>query len=143
MYPSSSFINPECTWCTCAADRITHFKVPEIIFRSLSANKLSLPPDPNLGSQIAEIDPVYERQNRIRTIRYTLNLTLTRMGRIVEVEQVSSVYSKLTSQKNINFTTSKVKKTVNLTVDLLSLGIYAPGPQVSTYRPQILRGVRI
>ena len=32
---------------------------------------------------------------------------------------------------------------LNLTIDLLSLGIYARGPQVLTYRPQILRGVRI
>ena len=47
----------------------------------------------------------------------------------------------LTSQDKIfNFATSKIKK--KLTIDLLSLGIYAPGPQVSTYRPQILREVR-
>ena len=32
------------------------------------------------------------------------------------------------------------KKTVNLTIDLLSLGIYAPGPQVLTYRTQIFAG---
>ena len=35
------------------------------------------------------------------------------------------------------------KNNNNLTIDLLSLGIYNPGPQVLTYRPQILRGVRI
>ena len=29
----------------------------------------------------------------------------------------------------------------HLTIDLLYLGIYAPGPQIWTYRPQILRGV--
>ena len=50
----------------------------------------------------------------------------------------------MTSQeKKINFATSKIKKNNNLTIDLLSLGIYAPGPQVLTYRHQILRGVRI
>ena len=42
-----------------------------------------------------------------------------------------------------NFATPKVKKHFSLTIDLLSLGIYAPGLQVLTYRPQILRGVRI
>ena len=46
-------------------------------------------------------------------------------------------------KKNSNFATSKVKKKSNLTIDLLSLGISAPGPQVLTYRPQILRGVWI
>ena len=35
------------------------------------------------------------------------------------------------------------KKKSNLTIDLLSLGIYTPAPQVLTYGPQILRGVRI
>ena len=45
--------------------------------------------------------------------------------------------------KNINFATSKVKKNVNLTIGLLSLGIYDPGPQVWANHPQILRGVRI
>ena len=42
----------------------------------------------------------------------------------------------------------KSKKNNNLTMDLLFLGllflgIYPPGPRVLTYRPQILRGVRI
>ena len=35
------------------------------------------------------------------------------------------------------------KKKINLTIDTLSPGIFAPGPQLSTYRPRILRGVRI
>ena len=35
------------------------------------------------------------------------------------------------------------KKKSNSTIDLLSLGIYAPRPQVLTSRPQILQGVRI
>ena len=48
------------------------------------------------------------------------------------------------SRKKFNFATSKIKKqNFNLTIDTLSLGIYAPGPQVLTYLPQILRGVRI
>ena len=46
-------------------------------------------------------------------------------------------------KKKINFATSKVKKKFNLTIDLLSLGVYAPGPQVLTYRSQILREIRI
>ena len=51
--------------------------------------------------------------------------------------------TQVTSQeKHFNFATSKIKK-INLTIDLLSLGIYVPGPQVLTQRPQILRGVRI
>ena len=49
----------------------------------------------------------------------------------------------LTSQKKINFAIRHFQKTINLTIDRLSLGIYAPSPQVLTYRPQILRGVRI
>ena len=44
------------------------------------------------------------------------------------------------SQVNKTFATSKVEKNY-LTIDLLSLGVYAPGHQVLTYRPQILRGV--
>ena len=55
----------------------------------------------------------------------------------------SSTFLRMTSQKKNSFATSKVKKKIKLTIDLLSLGIYAPGPQVLTYRPQILRGVRI
>ena len=35
------------------------------------------------------------------------------------------------------------KNKFNLTIDPLSLGIYALGPQILTYRPQILRGARI
>ena len=35
------------------------------------------------------------------------------------------------------------RKKSNLIIDLLSLGVYAAGPQVLTYRPHILRGVRI
>ena len=35
------------------------------------------------------------------------------------------------------------KSKKKLTIELLSLGIYASGPQVLTYRPQILRVVRI
>ena len=35
------------------------------------------------------------------------------------------------------------QKKCNLTIDLLSLGVYAPKPQVLTYRPQILREARI
>ena len=35
------------------------------------------------------------------------------------------------------------KKKNNLAIGRLSLGVYAPGPQVLTYRPQILREVRI
>ena len=31
------------------------------------------------------------------------------------------------------------KKKINSTIVLLSLGVYAPGPQVLTYRPHILR----
>ena len=58
--------------------------------------------------------------------------------------RTDAMFLHLTSQeKKINFATSKIKKKFNLTIDLLSLGIYAPGPQVLTYRPQILRGVRI
>ena len=50
----------------------------------------------------------------------------------------------LTSQKKSNFAIRHFqKKKSNLTIDLSSLGIYAPGPQVLTYRPQILRGLRI
>ena len=45
-------------------------------------------------------------------------------------------------KKKINFVIFKKKKK-NLTIDPLSLGTYAQGPQVLTYRPQILRGVRI
>ena len=50
----------------------------------------------------------------------------------------------MTSQKKNNFAIRHFqKKKINLTIDPLSLGIYALGPQVSTYRPQILRGVQI
>ena len=47
------------------------------------------------------------------------------------------------SRKKFNFATSKIKKNNNSTIDLLSLCIYAPGPQVLTFRPRVLRGVRI
>ena len=49
--------------------------------------------------------------------------------------------AQMTSQKKTPF--AIFKKEINLTIDLLSLGIYAPGPQVLSYRTQILRGVRI
>ena len=49
----------------------------------------------------------------------------------------------MTSQKKIQFRHLESQKHSTLTIDFLSLGIYAPGPQVLTYRPQILRGVRI
>ena len=55
-----------------------------------------------------------------------------------------SPHAQLTSQKKFQFRhLESQKKKSNLTIDLLSLGIYAPGPQVLTYRPQILQGVRI
>ena len=48
-----------------------------------------------------------------------------------------------TSQK-IQFRRSPFsKKRTNLTIDCLSVGLYAQGPQVLTYRPQILREARI
>ena len=47
----------------------------------------------------------------------------------------------LTGQKNVNFAIRRVQKKVNITIDLLSLDTKAPGPQVWTYRLQILRGV--
>ena len=54
------------------------------------------------------------------------------------------VFPHLTSQeKNLISPFAIFKKKVNLTIDPLSLGIFAPDPQLSTYRPQILRGVRI
>ena len=49
----------------------------------------------------------------------------------------------LTNVKQKNQPPQKKPKTFSLTVDLLSLGVYAPRPQVSTYGPQILREVRI
>ena len=50
----------------------------------------------------------------------------------------------MTSQKNVNFATSKVKNKINVkAIDRLSLGIYAPGPQVLTYRPQMYDSWRI
>ena len=49
----------------------------------------------------------------------------------------------MTRQKNVNFAIGRPQKNVNLTIDLLSPGIYAPGPQVLADRPQVLRGVRI
>ena len=52
--------------------------------------------------------------------------------------------SKLTSRKKqINFAIRNFQKNKNLTIDPLSLGVYVPAPLVFTYRPQILRGVRI
>ena len=53
--------------------------------------------------------------------------------------------------KNLKRTIDKSKKIISpfvifkkkLTIDRFSLGIYALGPQVLTYRPQILQGVRI
>ena len=45
--------------------------------------------------------------------------------------------------KKNQISTPRKKKQSNLTIDHLSLGVYAPGPQVLTYRPQIKRGVRI
>ena len=45
--------------------------------------------------------------------------------------------------KNGNHHSLFSKKNVNLTIDLVSLGIYAPGPQVLTYRPRFCGGVRI
>ena len=44
--------------------------------------------------------------------------------------------------KNLISQPRKSKK-INLAIDLLSLGRYAPGPQVLTYRPPFFRGVRI
>ena len=45
--------------------------------------------------------------------------------------------------KNVNFATPNSKRDVSLTIDLLSLATHARGPQVLTYRPQFVRGVRI
>ena len=51
---------------------------------------------------------------------------------------------RLTSQNKIKFRNLECKnKKSNLTIDLVSLGIFAPRPQVLTYRPRILRRVRI
>ena len=50
------------------------------------------------------------------------------------------LYTHLTSQKQIQLRHSRFSKKSNLTIDLLSLGIYALGPQVLTYRPQIFAG---
>ena len=49
----------------------------------------------------------------------------------------------LDKSKKFNFAIRHFQKKINSTIDPLSLGIYAPGSQVLTYRPQILRGVRI
>ena len=48
----------------------------------------------------------------------------------------------LTSQKYPISPPRKSKKT-NLSINLLSLRLYGPGPQILTHRPQILRGIRI
>ena len=45
--------------------------------------------------------------------------------------------------KKFNFAIRHFQKKINLTIDLLSLGIYAPRPQLLTYRPQVLWRVRI
>ena len=80
-------------------------------------------------------------------LRFWLNLVFTGSddappqlhGYISCVHQV--LEELLTSQKNVNRHLES-KKNVNLTVDLLSLDIYyAPGPEVLTYRSQILRGL--
>ena len=42
--------------------------------------------------------------------------------------------------RHLQYVNRRVKK-ITLTIDLLDMGIYAPGPQVSTYRPQIMRRV--
>ena len=65
---------------------------------------------------------------------------------IRECRSTRKVIQHLTSQKKkINFAIRHFQKknNNNLTIDPLSLGIYAPSPQVLTYRPQILRGIRI
>ena len=67
-------------------------------------------------------------------------------GKVVYVGMFTVFCIIMTSQeekKLISPPRKSKKKKINLTIDLLSLGIYAPGPQVLTYRPQILRGVRI
>ena len=51
-------------------------------------------------------------------------------------------HAQVTSQNNL-FRHLESQKRINLATDLLSLGTYAPGPQVLTFRSQILRGVRI
>ena len=49
----------------------------------------------------------------------------------------------MTSQKTKLISTFAIFKNNNSTIDPVSLGIYAPGPQFLIYRPEILRGVRI
>ena len=69
--------------------------------------------------------------------------TNKRILRRLFIVALKIIEAQLISQKNVNFATSKVKKNVNLTIDLLSLGVNAMEPQVLTYLPQTLRGVRI
>ena len=49
----------------------------------------------------------------------------------------------LDKSKESNFAIRHFQKKSNSIIDLISLGIYAPGPKVLTYRPQILREVRV
>ena len=63
----------------------------------------------------------------------------TEYARLCIFYEMAGAKKQLKSQKQINFAIRNFQKNI----DPLFLSIYAPGPQVLFYRPQILRGARI
>ena len=104
-------------------------------------------------STIRKSDPAYKTDRRVQyhdvrtqshtsTVEYISIIMSLKMKNQVLRNRRRRNHAVDKSKKNPISQPRKSKKS-NLTIDLLSLGIYAPGPQVLTYRPQILRGVRI
>ena len=90
-------------------------------------------PDPPTTSPVTIMGPNIRKQYESQYV--DCSVALGRLRFCVETY--------LTSQKKNYFAIRHFQKKNNLTIDPLSLGKYAPSPQVLTYRPQILRGVRI
>ena len=77
------------------------------------------------------------------TFELSYNEVRVEEGEAIIQSTIVNILEEFTQSKKRKFRHLESHKKGNITVDLLSLGIYAPGPQVLTYRPQILRRVRI